>query len=197
MLVGHFGDSADSAGDAAQTQSPEGGDGDGNEQRAEGQQNGRYGVAHRDLGKQLYRLFDVPDWIDGHGRGWTGGHLFLPARPAAYKPLATEPPDVPRDTSLDEFGTDDADAGSDPEGSPAERSAPSEAGSADGETQADDTHSDGATAEADGPDGGVERAAPTHGWTPGGAACAGCGDTVERRWRADDGEMVCDDCKEW
>lgn len=98
---------------------------------------------------------------------------------------------MPRDTSLDEFGVDDEETGGSPGGSPEER-APS---SGDGETSEDD----GVTAaDTDSPADAVEAAAPTHGWTPGGAPCAQCGETVERRWRADDGEgMVCDDCKEW
>ena len=42
----------------------------------------------------------------------------------------------------------------------------------------------------------VRPAESTMDWTPGGAACASCDRSVERRWR-DDGRLVCDDCKEW
>lgn len=42
----------------------------------------------------------------------------------------------------------------------------------------------------------VHPAESTMDWTPGGAACAACGSTVERRWR-DDGELVCLGCKTW
>lgn len=42
----------------------------------------------------------------------------------------------------------------------------------------------------------------THDWTPGGAPCADCGESVEERWRAGEGAadadaMVCADCKAW
>jgi len=42
----------------------------------------------------------------------------------------------------------------------------------------------------------VAPATPTATWSPDGAACAACGDVVERRWRDDD-ELVCAGCKEW
>lgn len=42
----------------------------------------------------------------------------------------------------------------------------------------------------------VDPATPTLDFSPGGADCEGCGETVRRRWRDDDG-MVCGDCKEW
>ncbi|WP_338741085.1 DUF7573 domain-containing protein [Haloplanus salilacus] len=42
----------------------------------------------------------------------------------------------------------------------------------------------------------VEASAPTMRWSGAGAPCAGCGDTVTRRWR-DDGSFVCADCKDW
>lgn len=86
-----------------------------------------------------------------------------------------------RDASLDEF------LGSDEDG--------------EADTGAVDAEPDGVTAddgEADGTeaDGAVEPAVPTLDWTPGGAPCAACGATVERRWR-DDGRMVCGECKGW
>jgi hypothetical protein len=42
----------------------------------------------------------------------------------------------------------------------------------------------------------VTPATPTYRFTPDGAACDACGDTVEKRWH-DDGRFVCADCKEW
>lgn len=36
----------------------------------------------------------------------------------------------------------------------------------------------------------------TYAWVPDGAACAACGERVERRYR-DDGQLVCPSCKEW
>jgi formylmethanofuran dehydrogenase subunit E len=50
-------------------------------------------------------------------------------------------------------------------------------------------------------DGSVDAdpATPTMRWSPDGAACAACGETVTRRWRASaaDDDYVCADCKEW
>ena len=44
-----------------------------------------------------------------------------------------------------------------------------------------------------------EAALATARWDAEGAACSACGETVERRWRADENstEFVCADCKEW
>jgi hypothetical protein len=42
----------------------------------------------------------------------------------------------------------------------------------------------------------VEPAEATYAWSGDGNTCAACGETVERRWRSDDG-LVCPDCKEW
>lgn len=42
----------------------------------------------------------------------------------------------------------------------------------------------------------AEPAVSTYRWTPDGAACDDCGETVERRW-LDDGDYVCAGCKEW
>jgi hypothetical protein len=110
---------------------------------------------------------------------------------------------VPRDTSLDEFGADDEsgsneaddESGSDPPGSSEDGSPPS--ASADGDSPEDDARDGAVPASTDAPDEAVAGAAPTHGWTPHGVACTRCGEAVEQRWRADDGGMVCDDCKEW
>lgn len=37
---------------------------------------------------------------------------------------------------------------------------------------------------------------PTSEWLRDGSECENCGETVARRWR-DDGQMVCNDCKDW
>jgi hypothetical protein len=42
----------------------------------------------------------------------------------------------------------------------------------------------------------VEPAVTTYAWSPEGAACAECGEVVERRW-AQDGVLVCGACKCW
>lgn len=90
-----------------------------------------------------------------------------------------------RDRSLDDFvggesgerdGSDDADAG-------AEARTETEANAG---TKAD---AGAKAAEAD-------AAVGTYRWAPDGVACAACGETVERLW-LDDGEQVCEACKEW
>lgn len=46
----------------------------------------------------------------------------------------------------------------------------------------------------------VEPAVSTYAWSPEGATCADCGESVEKRWRAEGqrgGDLVCVDCKEW
>ena len=42
----------------------------------------------------------------------------------------------------------------------------------------------------------VEPAVATYGWTPCGAECQECEETVERRWLDEDG-LVCANCKVW
>jgi len=42
----------------------------------------------------------------------------------------------------------------------------------------------------------VEPAVTTYAWSPEGAACAECGEVVERRW-TQDGHLVCGACKSW
>lgn len=42
----------------------------------------------------------------------------------------------------------------------------------------------------------VEPAVTTYAWSPEGAACADCGEVVERRWEQD-GQLVCGACKAW
>ena len=114
-----------------------------------------------------------------------------------------------RDTSLDDFvGGDDAGE----EGEPADPDAPGGAGGAEPaseEAEATETATDGVDADADrdanadgsadangGDKGTSEPASPTFDWTPGGSACAACGERVERRW-TDDGRLVCAACKGW
>lgn len=46
------------------------------------------------------------------------------------------------------------------------------------------------------PERDVEPIESTYDWTPGGAPCAMCGDSVEERWRAAEG-LVCVECKVW
>jgi len=43
----------------------------------------------------------------------------------------------------------------------------------------------------------VEAATPTYDFSPDGATCEACGETVEIRWHDPDGGMVCADCKGW
>jgi hypothetical protein len=113
------------------------------------------------------------------------------------------------DRSLDEFTT--ADAGADAtdadEPSTDDTRGPTE-DSVNGTTDADGIADETATEDDATPDGGatedgtggpsltVRPATSTMDWTPGGATCASCGATVERRWR-DDGRLVCLDCKQW
>jgi hypothetical protein len=100
-----------------------------------------------------------------------------------------------RDRSLDEFASGAETAADDPEEDPeaGEPAADGEAGSVgDAESEPD-------TAE-DSPTAGVEPALSTYEWTPGGADCGRCGETVEKRWRDGDGTgeaLVCAECKEW
>lgn len=79
------------------------------------------------------------------------------------------------DTSIDEFAT--------------------RADGTDDEHTDDDT-ADDTDAEAEFDPDDLTRTVTVYGWTPRTAACATCGESVERRWR-DDGAMVCRDCKEW
>ena len=102
--------------------------------------------------------------------------------------------DERRDTADDaaetaEPGTDDLDefAGGD---------GPGDAQTRDGET--DDVDGTGGADESGDADPSlqVRPAESTMAWTPGGAACAECERSVERRWR-DEGRLVCIGCKRW
>ncbi len=42
----------------------------------------------------------------------------------------------------------------------------------------------------------VDPAVTTYAWSTDGAACAECGEVVERRW-TQDGHLVCGACKSW
>ncbi|EMA34337.1 DUF7573 domain-containing protein [Haloarcula japonica] len=60
---------------------------------------------------------------------------------------------------------------------------------------------DTAETESDVPDTGVstdavDPAVTTYAWSPEGAACAECGEVVERRW-TQDSLLVCGACKSW
>lgn len=111
-----------------------------------------------------------------------------------------------RDRSLEDFlGGDDADGerSADPaEGATEETSDAGPEGTAGERTDADPGNTDGesdpnsedATDGDDDPN--LGGATPTHGWSPDGAVCDRCGTEVGQRW-ADDGAMVCADCKEW
>ncbi|MFD1511675.1 DUF7573 domain-containing protein [Halomarina rubra] len=100
------------------------------------------------------------------------------------------------DRSLDEFlASDEGDEDDEDEGE-------GESVDGDGHTDADataDAATDAdATTESDdaSPSLTVHPAESTMDWTPGGAACAVCGESAERRWRDDEG-LVCLDCKTW
>lgn len=99
---------------------------------------------------------------------------------------------VPEDRSLEEFADaaadDDADTGDDVDAD-ADATNSDAAGDADGGDGSPETSSVDAVDAAD-------PAAPTYDYSPDGAACDACGESVTRRWR-DDGDYVCADCKEW
>jgi hypothetical protein len=117
-------------------------------------------------------------------------------------PLATEHRAVSEDATLEDFlgndeesddetaaNTPDA-ANADPEPAPSDR---------DADTEDPGAEDDDPETERDGPGTNPEFVA-TFEWKPGGADCADCGTTVERRWRErrdDETVLVCADCKEW
>ncbi|EMA09231.1 hypothetical protein SAMN05443574_102240 [Haloarcula vallismortis] len=68
----------------------------------------------------------------------------------------------------------------------------------EGDTPAGD---DTTEMESDAPDSeastdAVDPAVTTYAWSSEGAACAECGEVVERRW-TQDGQLVCGACKAW
>ncbi|WP_255152388.1 DUF7573 domain-containing protein [Halorarius halobius] len=84
-----------------------------------------------------------------------------------------------RDRSLDEFARADSDSDGD-----------------DGDDGGADAADDPASADDDPNFADPEPAVSTYAFSPGGAACAACGETVEKRWRDESG-LVCGDCKAW
>lgn len=110
------------------------------------------------------------------------------------------------DTSLDDFLSGEESTGEDE----TSEDAASEADSAgvenatagvDSVGSEDDTVDEDRTVAEDGDavdDGeqSVEPAVSTYDFSPEGAPCAGCGESVEKRWRSEAG-LVCPDCKEW
>ncbi|WP_458186891.1 DUF7573 domain-containing protein [Haladaptatus sp. NG-WS-4] len=93
------------------------------------------------------------------------------------------------DRSLSEFATDRDDEVHETDGMDVETEETGERGEDPDEAKAEVGESDETVSE-------IEPASATYAWTPGGVACANCGESVERRWRDEDG-MVCVDCKEW
>jgi hypothetical protein len=129
---------------------------------------------------------------------------------------------VTEDASLDQFATSDTeDDEPESEASAADESPTAEPETADGPAASPDEDAsedsevsgDGDAITADASEGDVTAsdddsldpddvspAVSTFDWTPDDGECAACGESVERRWRADgqkDGELVCGDCKEW
>jgi len=99
---------------------------------------------------------------------------------------------VPEDATLDAFASQDA-AESDED---AETDDDVEVEADDDGPETTDESTEESTVEIT----DVEPARSTFDWTPTGGECADCGASAERRWRADgqkDGDLVCEDCKEW
>jgi formylmethanofuran dehydrogenase subunit E len=101
-----------------------------------------------------------------------------------------------RDASLDDFfGGDDEDEEreTDPEVEADAEPAETEPETSESTPETDpDEDSDG-----DEPTLTVEAATPTYDFSPDGATCEACGETVETRWHDPDGGMVCGECKRW
>lgn len=93
------------------------------------------------------------------------------------------------DTSLDDFAGGSEASEEAPSGTDAESGTPEVA-----ESAASDAARPEATTESSGNE--TEPAVSTYDFTPGGAPCAACGESVEKRWR-DDAGLVCPDCKTW
>lgn len=88
---------------------------------------------------------------------------------------------MPEDSSLDAFASSEAD---------------DETAKAESVPAAETAETESATEAAE----SVEPAVSTYAWSPEGGTCADCGESVEKRWRAEgqrDGDLVCADCKEW
>jgi hypothetical protein len=105
---------------------------------------------------------------------------------AEYKPLATPGFGVTRDASLDDFATGGETDGPDEEPSDPETEREGEPEATSGVDPEPESRT------------GETPAEPTHEWSPDGAVCGECGDSVGRLWRSGStGDMVCDHCKEW
>lgn len=106
---------------------------------------------------------------------------------------------VPEDASLDTFDSDEsADAESTDSASKteADRKSNSDKQTPDkptsNESDADEPYPNDSTP--------VDPAVSTFDWSPEGGECADCGESAERRWRAEGergGSLVCADCKQW
>jgi hypothetical protein len=97
------------------------------------------------------------------------------------------------DASLDDFldGSDSEDEG---DGSSA---AEDEAEELESEPTDSGSPTDGVDPDSsEASTGTAEPAVTTYAWSPSGAACAECGEVVERRW-TQDGDLVCGACKSW
>jgi len=121
-------------------------------------------------------------------------------------PIAPVRRDVTNDRSLDEFldAADESDAeGAEPtDAESADDSDAPEAADAEAADAGDPGEgSDVGTVAGDEPtsENGVADVPPakaTYEWSPAGRRCQQCGDSVRRRWEADDA-LVCRDCKTW
>ena len=99
-------------------------------------------------------------------------------------PAAVQGPVVPRDARLDDFDS-----------SAEESDGEAQTGESGGNAPTGESaeHDEDELSKPPGDDPGVVL---TTAWTPDGAPCATCGETVERRWRQD-GALVCAECKTW
>ncbi|MDT3433763.1 hypothetical protein [Haloarcula sp. 1CSR25-25] len=96
------------------------------------------------------------------------------------------------DSKGEESGDDDSTA-------VAGETTPGEAGgdgTAGDSEDADNADGGDSNTEEERPSGAVEPAVTTYAWSPEGAACAECGEVVERRW-IQGGDLVCGACKSW
>ncbi|RBI61589.1 hypothetical protein DMJ13_12855 [halophilic archaeon] len=108
-----------------------------------------------------------------------------------------------RDASLSDFAASDADDETeddgprDDESGDASASDSTDAGStADGEADRLADEETSASLDSESAPADPDPATTTFAWSPDGAACARCGETVRRRWRDGD-DVVCPDCKDW
>lgn len=93
--------------------------------------------------------------------------------------------------SLDDFTGGD---GSDEDEVEAE---PAPAADASEPEQTEEPETEASEEDAEEPTLTVEEAVPTYDFSPNGAACESCGETVETRWQDPDAGMVCGECKRW